>query len=261
MRTFLRSSLAALLFTAGVFAQTAPPSAPTAAPAAPAAVDPFWPADGVFPVPGKTSSWRGFPAKNAERRTLFAQRQAEDRDAVVFVGDSITEGWRTLGTDFADLGVKVANRGISGDTTPNLVHRLQDDVLALRPRAVVLLIGTNDLGENTPPEQIAANIAAVHRRVRAAAPKIPFAFCLVMARRGNNGYPERIRDLNARIATLAKADPLATLCDTFTPLAQADGASKPEAYVPDRLHLNATGYGVWRDAMRPILAGWKLGAK
>ncbi len=250
----------------GAFAQT--PAVAPSAPRPPAltavsepANDPFWPANGVFPVQGRTSSWTGFRKKNSERRTLFAARQAQDRDAIVFVGDSITEGWKTFDTDFTDLGVKVANRGIGGDTTPNLVHRLQADVLSLNPRALVFLIGTNDLGENTSPELIAANCRELLRRVRAAYPTLPVAWCLVMPRRGDNQFPQRIRDLNARLTELAKSDSRVTLCDTFTPLALPDGSSKPEAYSPDRLHLNANGYAVWRSAIHPILAGWNLAKK
>jgi lysophospholipase L1-like esterase len=236
-----------------VFAQAAAPAASSAP-----AVDRFWPADGQFPVPGKTSSWSGFRAKNVQRRTLFEERREQDQNAIVFVGDSITEGWRTLEPDFADLGVKVANRGIGGDTTPNLVYRLQDDVLSLHPRALVILIGTNDLGENTAPELIASNIRELHRRIRAAYPKIPIAWCLVMPRTGDKDYPERIRSLNGLIADFAKSDPLITLVDTYTPLAQPDGTSKPEDYSKDRLHLNPSGYAVWRAAVHPVLESWHL---
>lgn len=258
--------VSALLFIGALFsalpaapAQTAGPAAPAAAPAS----DPFWPADGAFPVPGKTSSWTGFRAKNLQRRTLFAQRKDQDRDAIVFVGDSITEGWKTLDQDFADLGVKVANRGIGGDTTPNLVYRLQEDVLSLQPRALVFLIGTNDLNEKgTEPTLVANNCRELLKRVRAAYPKIPVAWCLVMPRgKADNDFPVRIRDLNARLKEMVKTDANATVCDTFTPFAQENGAAKPEAFVPDLLHLNATGYGLWRDAIKPIIASWKLGTK
>ena len=257
MKRFLALTFAALIVPAAIFAD---PAAPASTATATTGVKPdrFWPADGVFPVPGNTSSWTGFRAKNIERRTLFAARRAEDQDAIVFVGDSITEGWHTIAQDFADLGVKVANRGIGGDTTPNLVYRLQDDVLSLHPRALVLLIGTNDLGQHTSPAQIADNLRELHRRIRTAYPTIPIAWCLVMPRNGDDTYPERIRDLNTRIRALAATDPLVTLCDTFTPLAQPDGTSIPADYVPDRLHLNASGYAIWRQTIHPILVSWKL---
>jgi lysophospholipase L1-like esterase len=258
LKKLLTLSSLALLCVSGLFAADTSPAATTAAVTQ---VDPFWPADGNFPVPGKTSSWSGFRKKNVERRTLFAQQKAHDHDAIVFVGDSITEGWKTLEQDFADIGVPVVNRGIGGDTTPNLIYRLDEDVLSLHPKALVVLIGTNDLGEHTSPAQIADNLRVLHQRIRAAAPDIPMAWCLVMPRRENDTYPERIQDLNTRIKELVKSDPKITLCDTFTPLAQPDGSSKPEDYVPDRLHLNPAGYAVWRDAVHPIVASWKLGAK
>ena len=258
MRKFLLP-VSLLLLLAGCQTAPKPVAPPSAAPGAIA--DPFWPADGHFAAKGRTSSWSGFRAKNVERRTLFALHKAQDQDAVVFVGDSITEGWRTFEQDFAGLPVRVVNRGIGGDTTPNLLYRLQDDVLDLHPRALVVLIGTNDLGEHTSPSDIARNLRMFHERVRAAYPQIPIAWCLVMPRRGDDNYPALVRDLNARIVELAKSDPLVTVCDTFTPLALPDGSSKPEDFLADRLHPNAAGMAAGKDAIYPILASWKLGVK
>lgn len=235
------------------------PSAPVAAPVV--AADPFWPADGLFAAKGKTSSWSGFRANNLKRRTLFALHRPEDHDAIVFVGDSITEGWHTLEQDFASLPVKVVNRGIGGDTTPNLLYRLQADVLDLLPRALVILIGTNDLGEHTSPADIADNLRVLHQRVRAAYPQIPIAWCLVMPRKGDDTYPARIHELNELIEKIAATDPRVTVCDTFTPLALPDGSSLPEDFSPDRLHLIPTGYAVWRSALQPVLSGWNFSAR
>lgn len=262
MKKFL---LPVFLLFALAACQTAPKPAPTV-PAAPAvapvaSVDPFWPADSVFTAKGRTSSWSGFRAKNVERRTLFAGHKAQDQGAIVFVGDSITEGWRMLDQDFAGLPLKVVNRGIGGDTTPNLLYRLQDDVLDLHPRALVLTIGTNDLGEHTPPADIADNLRQIHQRIRAACPGIPIAWCLVMPRKGDDTYPERIHELNALIVEIAGSDPGVTVCDTFAALALPDGSSKPEDFVPDRLHLNSGGYAAWRTVLFPIVAGWNLGGK
>jgi lysophospholipase L1-like esterase len=255
-----------LFFALAACSQTvAEVAAAPATPAAPAAIaaptDPFWPADGVFPGKGHTSSWSGFRAKNVERRTLFAEHKAEDQNAIVFVGDSITEGWHSLQQDFAGLPVKVVNRGIGGDTTPNLLYRLQDDILSLHPRALVILIGTNDLGEHTSPADIAGNLRELHARIRAAYPAIPIAWCLVMPRRGDDTYPRRIHKLNALVKRLARKDPQITVCDTFTPLALADGSSKAEDFVGDHLHLNAAGYAVWAGVIRPVLEKWNLAAK
>lgn len=221
--------------------------------------DPYWPANGVFDAKGKTSSWSGFRALNDQRRAEFAKEKAEDQDALVLVGDSITQGWHTYKEDLADLHVKVANRGIGGDTTPNLLYRLQDDVLSLHPRGLVILIGTNDLGEHTPPSDIADNLKVMLKEIRAEYPKIPIAWCLVMPRKGDEDYPARIKELNTRIEEIAKSDGNITICDTFTPLATPEGTSIAEDFNPDRLHPNANGYKVWRAQLLPILKSWHLG--
>jgi lysophospholipase L1-like esterase len=259
MKPLILSTLALCVFAGcqAVDRSTAAASRPPIAASA-AVADPYWPADGVFPVPGRTSSWTGFRARNRERRAEFAAHRAQDQRGIVFVGDSITEGWRMLDQDFAVLGVKVVNRGISGDTTPNLIYRLEDDIMSLQPRGLVILIGTNDLGEHTTPPQIASNLGELHARIRAADPTIPIAWCLVMPRGGGDTYPERIRDLNARIAQMAAADPRVTVCDTFTPLALPDGTSNPDLYLPDRLHLISGGYAAWRTALLPVLSSWQL---
>src|ERR1700722_10010799 len=86
-----------------------------------------------------------------QRRTMWAQRVEQDQNALVFLGDSITQGWGDdMGGSFP--GVKVANRGISGDTSRGVLIRLKDDVLALHPSGVVILIGCNDLEEGADPE-------------------------------------------------------------------------------------------------------------
>ena len=89
-------------------------------------------------------------------RRLWATRVQQDQHALVFLGDSITDCWGDdLGGSFP--GVKVANRGIGGDTTRGVLIRLQEDVLSLHPAGVVLLIGTNDLADGAAPEVITGN--------------------------------------------------------------------------------------------------------
>jgi lysophospholipase L1-like esterase len=260
-KLFLIALLSILLAGSQSTPQAVSVTSPAAAGAPVVSAEPFWPAGGVFPAKGRTSSWSGFRAHNVERRTLFAQRRAQDQDGIVFVGDSITDGWQTLKQDFADLPLKVVNRGIGGDTTPNLLYRLQDDILDLHPRALVILIGTNDLGEHTSPADIADNLGKLHQQIRAACPEIPIVWCLVMPRRADDTFPERIHELNTLIVKIAASDPGVTVCDTFTPLALPDGSSKSEDFAPDHLHLNAAGYAVWRTALHPILSDWKLGPK
>ncbi|MCA9086783.1 MAG: hypothetical protein KDA81_22150, partial [Planctomycetaceae bacterium] len=113
--------------------------------------------DEGLPGSGPIRRYDWFQKLWQKRRTEFAAEADQKQNAIVFLGDSITQG---LGNDFrkqfSDL--LLANRGISGDTTRGMLIRMQDDVLSLNPSAVVLLMGTNDLEENATPEVIAANL-------------------------------------------------------------------------------------------------------
>jgi len=95
-----------------------------------------------------------------DRRTFWFHSVEADQEAIVFFGDSITQGWSEL-LEPSFPGLKVANRGISGDTTRGMLIRLDEDVIALNPSAVVMLMGTNDLAENATPEQIAGNVRLI----------------------------------------------------------------------------------------------------
>src|SRR5690349_10381685 len=100
--------------------------------------------DDGLPGAGPIRRYDWFKNLWAEKRSGWAASAAKDQGALVFLGDSIMQGWGdNIGGDFA--GAKVANRGISGDTTRGVLIRLKEDVLDLKPAGIVLLIGTNDL--------------------------------------------------------------------------------------------------------------------
>jgi len=187
------------------------------------------------------------------RRSAWARQVEQDQGAVVFLGDSITQGWGDdLGGCFP--GLKVANRGISGDTSRGVLIRLTQDVLALHPRAVVLLIGTNDLEEGADPETIAGNLKLILAALRAGDPKMPVILCAVFPSSAAMKRPkEKITRLNQLYAELLKEDTHATLLDTWTLFADGNGDAQASEF-PDRLHPNPAGYAQWAAALRPLFA-------
>jgi acyl-CoA thioesterase-1 len=89
---------------------------------------------------------------------------APDENRVVFMGDSITEGWHFDGTEGSFPGKPYINRGISGQTSPQMLVRFRQDVIELQPKVVVILAGTNDIAGNTGPmtlEQTEDNLASM----------------------------------------------------------------------------------------------------
>lgn len=230
--------LLAVLVTASTF---------TAADVALPATDEGLPGDGVIVRDG----W--FQKLWLTKRTAWAKAVDKDQQAVVFLGDSITQGWGdNLGGAFGDL--KVANRGISGDTTRGVLIRLQEDVIALNPKAVVILIGTNDIGRGMEPEAIAANFKLILAALKKHNPKVPIVLCNVMPSSASKSRPaDKIKKLNALYANAVWGDKHVIIVDTWTLFADAKGDAV-KAEFPDLLHPNKIGYAKWAAGVQPILA-------
>ncbi len=187
------------------------------------------------------------------RRAEFARSAEMDRGAVVFLGDSITQGWGARLSSAFD-GMQAANRGISGDTTRGMLIRLQEDVLSLNPSAIVILAGTNDLEEGASPEVIAGNLQLILAAIQKHNDKTPVVLSLVFPSSESKKRPaDKIQQINNLYQQAVKANPQVTVVDTWTLFANEAGDAKAEEF-PDLLHPNDQGYAKWAAALRPILA-------
>ncbi len=192
-----------------------------------------------------------------ERRSQWAGEVARDQGAVVFFGDSITQGW---GPDFKGLfpGLKVANRGLAGDTSRGLLLRL-DDVLALNPTAIVMLFGTNDIADGIEPEAIARNLQRMLAIIRRHHPAVPVLLCRVMPSSTEKQRPaDRIRKLNDAFWRVVQRDPYVTVLDTWTLLADPTTGDADPTWFRDMIHLNPAGYERWAAALRPVFVSLGL---
>jgi lysophospholipase L1-like esterase len=187
------------------------------------------------------------------KRSGWATQVKQDQGALVFLGDSITQGWgEKMGGSFP--GVKVANRGISGDTTRGVLIRLKGDVLSLNPSGVVILIGTNDLGDKAAPEVIAGNLKLIIAALKRHNAKMPIILCNTFPSSASKSRPaDKIRKVNQLYFAAVKGDAQITVLDTWLLFADANGDAK-KAEFPDLLHPNKSGYAKWAVALRPLLA-------
>ncbi len=213
--------------------------------------------DDAFPGAGPVRRYDWMRNVWNERRSTFADRATVDRGAIVFFGDSITQGWGDdFGGAFDDLGdgVTVANRGISGDTTRGMLYRLDQDVLSLDPAGVVMLMGTNDLEEHAGAATIAGNVRSIIQRLTQHNADMPIVLCRVMPSSEAKARPaDAIRAINAALATVAADFDQVTLVDTWTPFADENGNAKIAEF-PDLLHPNAAGYAKWQAIVKPLLS-------
>jgi lysophospholipase L1-like esterase len=177
---------------------------------------------------------------------------------VVFYGDSITDAWtRNGGTFFPDK--PYVNRGISGQTTEQMVVRFRQDVIDLRPQAVVILAGTNDIAGNTGPEtqaMIEDNFRSMVDLARANNIRVVLASVLPAAAypwKPSAGNPtEKIRALNDWLKSYAASQNL-TYLDYYSAMAGPDGGMKPGISL-DGVHPNAAGYAIMEPLAEKALA-------
>jgi len=182
---------------------------------------------------------------------LQIEKMPVEKGRVVFMGDSITDGWE-LAKYFP--GKPYVNRGISGQTTPQMLARMYPDVVRLHPAAVIILAGTNDIARNTGPEtleMVTDNFRAMSEL--AAGHGIKVILCLLTpisdytkSKRTTDRPPEDILSLNHWLESYAR-DIHAEVANYYTPLVDDKGMLR-EGYSDDGLHPNARGY----ELMAPI---------
>jgi acyl-CoA thioesterase-1 len=179
---------------------------------------------------------------------------------VVFMGDSITDFWgRPIGEFFPGRGY--INRGISGQTTPQMLVRFRADVIALKPAVVVILAGTNDIAGNTGAsslEMIEDNLASMTELARAHGIRVVLATLLpvnddVVKDQTSRRPPATIRALNAWIREYAAREQLGFI-DYYAPMVDAHGALRKELS-DDGLHPNAAGYKVMAPLSQKAIDG------
>jgi len=209
--------------------------------------------DEGLPGEGPIRRYQWFQNLWEKKRSGWAKQVQQDQGALVFLGDSITQGW---GDNFRGhfKGIKVANRGISGDTTRGVLIRLKEDVLSLNPKGVVILIGTNDLEENASPEVIANNLKLIISALKKHNPEMPIILCNTFPSSATKKRPaDQIKKVNQLYFAAVKGDPQITVLDTWLLFADPKGDAK-KAEFPDLLHPNQIGYDKWAAALQPLLA-------
>jgi lysophospholipase L1-like esterase len=228
----------------GTEAGVAAPPAPQVEPP-PKAANAWSPAEGF---------WKDFPL--AWRQTAQGQsdRAKQGGVNVVFLGDSLTQGWdKQLWQErYAPLGA--VNFGIGGDGTPQVLWRLEHGILeGIRPKVVVLMIGINNTWPGYSAADSAKGIAAIVAATQQQQPQAKILLLGVLPIHGKlDAVRKIISELNAASAKLDDGRRVRFL-DLGAQFVDSEGSLRFGFYQPDRLHLTPAAYRLWADAMDPLL--------
>ena len=194
--------------------------------------------------------WANLAKYETQNNQLPPKQSGEKR--IVLMGDSITEFWSQIQPDFF-ANTSYINRGISGQTTPQMLIRFRPDVLDLHPDVVVILAGVNDIAGNTGPttnDAIFGNIISMVELAKANAIKV--ILCSVLPAnnfywRPNEKAAETIIQLNQLIQSYAKEHDIPYV-DYHSAMADAKNGL-PKEFSEDSVHPNLKGY----QTMQPLL--------
>jgi lysophospholipase L1-like esterase len=166
------------------------------------------------------------------------------RGATLFIGSSSIRLWKTLAEDFP--GKKVINRGFGGSEIIHSVNYADRIILPYKPKRIVLYAGGNDINAGKSPEQILADYQALVKKVHARLPRTTLAYISIAPNPARWAQIEKVKRANQLIEAHTKQDRRLSFINVFPHMLGADGLPRPEIFVADRLHMNASGYELWK---------------
>ena len=202
--------------------------------------------DAVVPVP-REGAWK-------TRHESFNERVKMGNVDLLFIGDSITQGWERAGaTTWKEFYEKrnAVNLGIGGDRTQHVLWRLDNgNIEGIKPKLAVLMIGTNNSGTNTS-EQIAAGVKAIVEKLRTKLPDTKVLILGIFPRGENKENKQRQVNEGANEIIKKLADDKMVFYQDIGPaFLMADGTLSREV-MPDLLHLNDKSYKIWAESIEP----------
>jgi beta-glucosidase len=206
------------------------------------------------------STLKPVPREGAQmaRHEAFNQRAKQGNVDLIFIGDSITQGWEGAGKDvWAKYYAKrnAVNLGIGGDRTQHVLWRLDHgNIDGISPKLAVLMIGTNNSnGSDNTAEEIGTGITAIVKKLRE---KLPNTKVLILAVFPRGAKPDAQREKNAKASEIAArlADgQMVYFLDIGPKFLAADGTLSKDV-MPDLLHLSPKGYEIWAESIEPQVA-------
>lgn len=178
-------------------------------------------------------------------------KKAPPKNAIVFVGSSSIRMWKTLAEDFPKH--QVINRGFGGSEIADSTYFADRIVIPYAPRMIVFYAGGNDINAGEAPDAVVADFKAFVAKVRTKLPETDIAFISIAGNPSRWAQVEKVRQVNHAIAQWIKDQPHMKFIDVFPKMLGEDGQPKPDIFIADKLHMNAEGYKIWVEIVRPFL--------
>ena len=178
-------------------------------------------------------------------------------DPVLFVGSSSIRMWTDVAAAFPDY--PVMNRGFGGSYMSDLLYYFDRVVAVYEPALILVYEGDNDLAGGKSVDVVYSEYVEFLAKVKKQLPAADVAFIAVKPSPSRIAVLEAMRQLNARLEALAENDSDLWFIDVFTPMLDGAGQPRAELFGSDMLHMNATGYALWKNIVGAMLDEWSAG--
>ena len=174
------------------------------------------------------------------------------QNAILFIGSSTIVRWGTLAADFPEH--KVINRGFGGNQIIDSTHYAERMIFPYKPRQIFLRAGGNDLNAGKSPEQVFGDFKDFVAKVQAKLPETEIVYISVAHTPKRWNLAEKEKAFNAMVKEYIGQKPRLKYIETGDMALGADGKPREELFVEDKLHINAEGYKILTERVRPFLA-------
>ena len=209
---------------------------------------------GYAAEPGPSAIFKESPVLQRYEKLLLTLKQNPPAPgAVICIGSSHMENWKTVANDLAPL--HIYNYGIGGSKMAQAADLFISNLaIPFKPRAVILYEGSNDLEGGVTPDGVLQDFKRLHCKLHDALPETRLYVLGLVPSPGKRF--EKIADVKRTNDMLQKECELHSwmkFIDTTSPLIGADGLPKMECFIPGNIHMTAAGYGVWKAAIGPVV--------
>lgn len=172
-------------------------------------------------------------------------------NALLFVGSSSIQGWKSLENDFTEHAV--LNRGMGGSHMSDLIFYMNEIVYPHEPAAIFVYEGDNDIAAGKSPERVLSDYKTFVQKVISRWPEMPIYFISIKPSLARIQHLQNMASANALIKAYTQHSETQFYVDIFSPMLGEDGTPRPDIFGHDGLHMNAAGYELWTETIKKVL--------
>lgn len=192
--------------------------------------------------------WNDIQAfKKTDSLSFPAKRQ------ILFVGSSSFTYWKDVNDYFP--GKRILNRAFGGSTLQDLMRYRYEVIFPYQPRQIVMYCGENDFAasDTVSVETVVGRFKALFAQIRARYPQVPFLYVSMKPSPSRAHLMPKYKSANDRIKSFLSVQKNTSFADVYSAMLKEDGSPMEEIFREDKLHMNASGYAIWKRILTPLL--------